>query len=138
MISNQCRSTARILVVGLSVGAATAAAVAHAGPASAEPAPGTYTATVTQATPPDIVNIGGVMNTALTPCGPGCVGFLSSSETAWFGDLHLAGDSYTGPLQNGRTGVGGCNGTLDANAQTFIINCPADGETVTYSLTKTG
>ncbi len=78
------------------------------------------------------------MDAMLGSCGPGCTSFLTSAETAWFGDLHLQGDSYTGPLQNGRVGGGDCTGTLDGGAQTFVINCPADGQTVNYTLTKKG
>jgi hypothetical protein len=115
--------------------ALAAAALWMAGPASAEPAAGVYTATVTQATPPHIVNVGQKMDVILTSCGPDCTKFMTSSETAWFGDLHLQGGSWTGPVQNAKMPVN-CNVTLDDAAQNLVLNCPADGETVTYAMTK--
>lgn len=119
------------------VGALSAAALGVAGPASAEPAAGAYLATITNAVPPGIAGIGGTMDVMLNSCGPGCTGFITSEETAWFGNLTWQGTSWVGPLQNALF-ASDCNGTMDDAATSFVINCPADGETVTYSMVKTG
>lgn len=115
---------------------AAAAAIGVASPASAEPAEGMYVATITNVVPPGIAEVGGTMNAMLASCGPGCVRFMTSSETAWFGDFTPQGASWTGPLQNAITASDGCFGTLDDAATTFVINCGP--EAVTYALAKTG
>jgi hypothetical protein len=115
----QVLATANTVFRRLSVNACALASGAlwMAGPAVAQPASGAYTATVTQATPPRVVEVGQRMDVMLNTCGSDCTKPLTSAETAWFGGLRRQGNSWTGPLQNAHF-PSDCNGTLDDAAQT--------------------
>jgi hypothetical protein len=111
-------------------------AVGVAGPAAAEPLQGMYTATITGSTHPD-ATVGGTMTLMLSPCGPECTKLLSTSATAWFGDLPGQGDVYTGTISNAHTGAS-CQATLNNAAMTMVIDCPSPPASVQYALAPKG
>ncbi|WNG94989.1 hypothetical protein [Mycobacterium sp. ITM-2016-00318] len=77
---------------GLAVGAVLAgAAVGLAGPASAEPTAGNYTATIID---PGDSNKTGSTTWNLASCGPDCFNVNDTSKTLW--QLHRQGTVWTG------------------------------------------
>lgn len=110
-------------------------AIAVAPSASAETLVGTFTATITQLTPPDPSAIGKTMRVMLNPCGPTCTNLLSDATTAFFGDLQQQGNLSVGTVTSGING-GTCTGTVDNVASTLLLDCPGEPLTVTYTLSR--
>jgi hypothetical protein len=103
---------------GLVVGVVLAgAAVTLAGPASAGPLSGDYTATVTDGG--GFVKVGTAQTWTFTPCGPDCTHYQTKGTNA--GDLHLQGNTWTG---TNASKSGDCTNTLDNNSLVFTQACP--------------
>ncbi len=103
------------------------AAVGLAGPVSADPLDGTYTAMAIKGPR------GAVTTTTFTPCGPDCVHL--QTQTGAGTDLHLQGNSWTGilPMLNG---AGECTESIDKNSLVMTHSCGS--YTIVSQLTKNG
>jgi hypothetical protein len=106
------------------------AAVAMAGPASADPLSGPYTATVIDGG--GHIEVGATQTWMFTPCGPDCTHYRTPGKQA--GDLHLQADTWTGttPWSSGGT----CANTMDSNSLVFTMACPP--ATLVFQLAKGG
>lgn len=111
-------------------------AVGLAGPASADPLSGTYTATVTQATdtsgfgPPPIA-AGDQLTWLLSPCGPDCTRVEVADRPKHALDLQAQGESWSG----GPNAIG-CSKTIDPGAATATEVCKS--WIINYALTNNG
>jgi hypothetical protein len=124
---NGIRSTSAFAAI---VGSVAAAAIGLAGPASADPPTGTYTATVTDGG--GHMRVGGQQAVVFTPCGPDCTHIEKAPGTT---DLHLQGASWTGSFAEDKS-FGPCTYSLDANALDLFEQCPSFDLNVHYALTK--
>ncbi len=88
--------TMRIAAVTATMGGV---AVGLAGPASADPLSGSYTATVIDGG--GFVKNGVIKTWTFTPCGPDCTRYQSEGGTVAL-DLHLQGDTWTGTQDQGK------------------------------------
>jgi hypothetical protein len=111
---------------GMTIGIALAgAALGLAGPASAQLGEGSYTWTVTGGAMTGIHSPWG-----LTPCGQSCLNVqFSNGKTT---DLHLQGNTWTGPMPDT-----GCIWTLDNNSLTGRNDCPGS-PLIEFQLTNNG
>jgi hypothetical protein len=78
------------------------AAIALAGPASAEAPNGPYTHTITDKTGGPF-HIGGQTPWILSPCGPSCLRIHQAVDPEWDADLHLDGNRWAGTVTPKRT-----------------------------------
>lgn len=125
----------RRLAVG---GGLITAAVALAGPASAAPLDGSYTATITAINPPsEFYPVGSTMQLQLTSCGPDCMNLLTDAAIPWTGQLHPQGSTWTGSIQTAKRGST-CMATLNDSASTLVFDCPDIPGTMHYALAKNG
>jgi hypothetical protein len=85
---------------GLAAGVVLAgAAVGLAGPASAEPLSGTYSATFNSSSGEMQTRAGDTLTFVLTPCGPDCTHLANPSEPSTDKDLHLLGSLWTAVME---------------------------------------
>jgi hypothetical protein len=102
------------------------AAVGLAGPASAEPLSGSYTATVIDGA--KTYKNGSTTTWTLSPCGPDCT-HLAPVDM----DLHLEGNNWTGRWGPSNT----CTASLDGGSLVFTEACP-DNPNLVIGLRKNG
>jgi hypothetical protein len=113
---------------GLAVGVVLAgAAIGLAGPASADPTAGPYTATIID---PGASNKTGSVNWSLEPCGPDCFRLLGAQGRV-LNELRRQGDVWTGVSPNGDTAM------LDNNSLLLTLLTPGQPNVV-IALTKNG
>jgi hypothetical protein len=85
-------------VTTLATGAVAAAGLALAPVASADPAPGVYTATIIDSGKSN--KVGSVPGWTVDPCGPDCVHVSTASASSGF-DLHRDSLGWSGPSSDG-------------------------------------
>jgi hypothetical protein len=117
---------------GLVAGVALAgASVGLAGPASAEPLNGTYTATPV-ADPNGMAAIYPSTTYNFTPCGADCTRLDIGTAGGTVVDLHLQGNVWTGTWVS-ESGIS-CKESVNADAVSTSRNC--DGLLLNHQLTK--
>lgn len=115
---------------GLAVGVVLAgAAIGLAGPASADPTAGPYTATIID---PGASHKTGSVNWSLEPCGPDCFRLLGTQANPMY-ELHRQGNVWAGNSLSGS----GNTATLDNDSLIFTMQIPAQPNVV-IGLTKNG
>jgi hypothetical protein len=113
--------------IAVRVAAMAAAAVGLAGPASADPLSGSYTATVIEG------GMAGFHKTLVaTPCGANCTHLEGTAPV----DLHLQGDSWTGTRPTRDPDVT-CTVTVNSTSLVETDECGSSGVT-RWQLTKNG
>lgn len=127
--STPCNAVSMMTITqGLAVAAVLAgAAVGLAGPASADPVDGSYTATM--------IDGGGIKKdgsmatfTLTSSCGPDCINLNTGSGSPF--DLHRQGNAWTGTVE-------ACTWTLDNSSLVITRACP-DQPNIVIGLTKNG
>jgi|SRR6185312_8043775 hypothetical protein len=115
---------------GLAVGAVLAgAAIGLAGPASADPTAGPYTATIID---PGASNKAGSVNWSLEPCGPDCFRLLGVQANPLY-ELRRQGNVWAGSSLSGS----GNSATLDNDSLILTMLIPGEPNVV-IGMTKNG
>ncbi|WP_156744167.1 hypothetical protein [Mycobacterium sp. 1164985.4] len=123
---------------GLAVGiVVTGAAIGLAGPASAEPPSGSYTATVTTGNPAIDLNVGDTVPLIFTPCGADCTHLQLGAIEAFQSDLHWQGDTWIG-TRTTETGDHVCTYSMNSDISVLTSDCPGYRSAIVYGLTKNG
>ena len=104
-------------------------AIGLAGPASADPTAGPYTATIID---PGASHKTGSVNWSLEPCGPDCFRLLNTQASPLF-ELHRQGSVWAGNSMTGSANTA----TLDNDSLILTIQAPGDPNVV-IGMTKNG
>jgi hypothetical protein len=124
---NSIRSTSAAFAVS---GVVLGAALGLAGPASAEPPAGNYTATVIDGG--GVIKSGVTKDATLTPCGPDCTHI---SVATFQCDLHLQGATYDGACPSSSGGM--MTFSLDPGPLN-LTTVMESGRTFAWALSKNG
>ena len=104
-------------------------AIGLAGPASADPTAGPYTATIIDA---GASNKTGSVIWSLEPCGPDCFRLLGVQANPLY-ELHRQGNAWTGPS------ISGSGNTASVDNDSLILTMSIPGEpNVVIGMTKNG